>query len=316
MRNTKYLVTTMIITAFCFVLTGCGGAKTPKSLAFQSEGYVFSGEEETLNLVEEVKAEGEDTSKEFVFTSSDESVAVISEDGILTTKQEGTAKVTVAAAQDENVSATTDILVYDYTGIYTGEKYIDAMGCNVRISFELGKDGNFSFYRYPMNVALEGGGQMEGMPEEGSYRVEGNQIVFTPEYFKEFSLRLSIKDNKAMLTGDTPTGGAITEMVFTQNQMEDQGEAGVYEGNGENEAGEMISYHLELENGRYQFSAQEEVISQGSYRFLDSEIEFFATEGMTFHASYNADRKVIEGTDIPTAAEEGHAGIAVTLEKK
>ena len=317
MKKRTYISPMIAGAVLVAMLSGCGGPKAPESVAFENEGYILGAAGQTYDLSEEVVLEGENVSEDVTFSTSDESIVTVSEDGILTAEGEGGATVTVTSAEDESVSATVDVLVYDFTGLYTAEKYIDAMGCDVRISFLLSEDGNFDFYRYPMNVALDGGGQMEGMKDKGTYKTEGNKIVFTPEYLKEFSLTFQLDENgQAQLAGDTPTGGATTEMNFDRGVREDRGENGVYTGSGESQSGEMISYRLEMNNGEYSLKAGDTVISAGTYAFMDSETEFYATEGSTFHAVYDAERHVVEGTEIPVAGDNRFEALAATLQRQ
>ncbi len=320
MKKMKKRIALVMGALLCISMAGCtGSAKAPDSIRLASEGYVFRQAGETYNLREDIQLEGENVSEDLVFSSTDPAVAEVSKDGVLTAAGTGSAKITVTSAVDEKVSASADILVYDYTGTYTGEKFIDAMGCNIRVSFVLSEDGTFQYYRYPMYVTLQGGGQMEGLNDKGTYQVQGNKIEFTADFLSTFSLSLTLgKDGAVQLSGDTPTGGATTEMEFSRTSTEDQGETGTYAGTGERENGEEISYQLTLENGSYTLvsigaDGVETALSSGNYSFAEQEIEFFAGEGITFHASYDVDRQVIEGTGIPVSAEEE---VAVTLTKQ
>ena len=300
----------------CAVLSGCGGAKAPEEISFEQESYVFGREGQTWNLAEEMILEGENVSKELSYTSSDKTIVEVSPEGMLTVKGKGQAVITAASAEDEAVSATAEVLVQDYTGIYTGEKYIDAMGCNVKISLQVKEDGTFSFFRYPMYVALEGGGKMESFAESGSYEQNGGALVFTGSELGEFALTLRMDEQEEMvMEGDMPTGGAATKMTVTGTKWEDRGESGIYTGTAETEAGEEISYRLELDQGVYTLLSGADVISKGIYAFGEKEAEFFAEEGMTFHASYVADRQAIEGTAIPAISGGQYTEAAATFIK-
>lgn len=208
------------------------------------------------------------------------------------------------------------IPVEEYAGVYTAEKFIDAMGCDVRISLMVREDGSFSFFRYPMNVALEGGGAMESMMDAGTYKEEGEKLAFQPETLKEFALTVKENDKKVLLSGSTPTGGAPTDMEFVKAVKEDREESGVYAGTGETLSGLTVSYNLEMTDGAYTLMQDGAVISRGTYYFTETEAEFFAEEGMCFHAGYDADRQVVEGTMIPAVEGEGYTEIAATLEKQ
>ncbi len=301
-------------------LGGCGGAQAPDSVGLANAGYLFREAGETYNLAEDVILEGGEDA-ELVFSTSDPSVAEISGEGVLTITGEGTAKVTVAAAADEEICAAADILVCDYTGTYTAEKYVDAMGCSVRITLSLAKDGTFSYYRYPMTVNLEGGGRMEGMEDQGTYVSSGNALRFTGDFTGAFSLAFT-QDGNGRLSGDTPTGGASTAMEFERNSTESQGEDGVYLGTGERESGEEIAYQLTVESGLYTLAlvdpeGAETTISAGSYSFAADGMEFLAEEaGVPFHAAYDPERQAIEGTEIPVTSDSDYEVIPVTLTRQ
>ena len=68
-----------------------------------------------------------------------------------------------------------------------------------------------------------------------------------------------------------------------------------------------------MEGGVYTLTANDVLVSLGDYAFNGTEVEFFAREGVTFHAMYDAARQVIEGLAIPTHAEEETQPIAATL---
>lgn len=320
-KKAKKAIALSIGALLCVAAAGCGAAKAPKAISLASEGYIFSEAGETYNIAGDVQTEGENASVEFKYSSSDTSVAEISEDGVLTVKGEGSATVTVASAEDESVSASAAVLVYDYAGVYTCEKYIDAMGCDVKVSLSVADDGTFGFYRYPMNVNLEGGGQMEGLQDAGTYEVKGNEMKFSADYLGTFNLTFTLdKDGNAQLSGDTPTGGASTDMTFSRTVSEDRGESGTYTGSGETMSGNSVSYSLQLNSGTYVLTAAgadgaETTVSSGVYSFAGEEIEFFAEEGTTFSASYDESRQVIEGTAIPVSAENSYEFTAVTLTK-
>lgn len=129
----------------------------------------------------------------------------------------GTATITVTSVADESISASMDVAVYDYCSIYAGAKYIDAMGCNIDMTITLEKDGSFTYYRAPMLVAIEGGGQMSEITDQGTYTIDGTQIYFVSEGLGEYEATLSIKDDKVILSGSIPTGGPSTDMMLAQS---------------------------------------------------------------------------------------------------
>ena len=300
--------------AMSLALVACGGPKAPGELNLKEEAYLLRALGDQVDLSKELVIEDEKASRDVTYIVDASDVVTATPEGVLTAASPGSATVTVASAVDGSVKATAEVLVYDFSGIYTTEKYIDAMGCNVRVNLELLDDGTFRFYRYPMNVALEGGGLMEGFSDAGTYTTEGNGVHFVGDYFKDFHLKLSLdsKDN-ARLSGTPPTGGATTDMEFIRNSREDRQEAGAYIGAAETEDGRDVLLQLEMEGGSYLLSADSSVISSGIYSFNGSQVEFWADIGVSFRAVYDAERQVVEGTEIPVSAETGAAPVAVTL---
>lgn len=303
---------TMCVLLAVTLLASCGKA-APTAITIASDGILLRGAGDTADLVALVTAQGTEDAA-LVYTSSDTAVADVSEAGILTAKADGTATVTVSAAADARVFAAVDVLVYDYAGVYTAQKYIDAMGCSIRVRITLGQDGTFAYYRYPMVVALDGGGQMPPLSDSGSYTVSGSTVTCTAQALGSFTLELHIVDGSASLEGKVPTGGAPTQMQLVQNAAADGSENGTYSGSGESEDGKAISYALTLTDGAYTLTANEAALSKGSYTFAPDGVEFSASEGASFTAAYDAARAVVEGTSVPADAE-GLSGVAVTLTK-
>ena len=312
--NMKRAVTILSAAALTVALAACGGPKAPQTLNLQEEAYLLQAPGDSVELAKEVVIEDEKASKDVTFTVDDPAVVSISAEGVLTAVAPGSARVTVASAVDGSVKDTAEVLVYDFSGVYTTEKYIDAMGCNVRVNLEVLPDGTFRYYRYPMNVNLDGGGLMEGFSDFGTYQTMGGSVHFVGDYFKDFNLKLHLDDQEnALLTGKTPTGGATTDMEFVRNTREDRQEAGTYLGAGETQDGRVVSLRLEMEDGTYLLSADNSVISAGIYSFNGSETSFWAEIGVSFRAAYDADRQVVEGTEIPVSAELAEPAVAVTL---
>ncbi len=314
-------ISLIIVGALCLSLFGCSvGAKAPEAVVLEQSAFILNGVDTSLQLNAQVQ--GEEVSEDLLYSVADSSIAEVSEEGLLTAKGEGVTTVTVTSAVDENVQAMADVLVNKYTGVYTGEKYIDAMGTDVRISLELLDDGTFNYYRYPMNVAIEGGGQMPGMNETGTYSASGVEIHFMGETLSEFSAALQLNDGGMMeLSGDMPTGGAETAMQLNQTSYEDKAESGTYAGVGETEDAKTYSFELDLDGGKYTLTATLDggasfTASAGNYTFVDDVVEFFAEEGTTFNAKYDAERQVVEGTSIPAITEDTFNLLALTLEKQ
>ncbi|MEE1086995.1 MAG: hypothetical protein U0L05_07525 [Schaedlerella sp.] len=127
----------------------------------------------------------------------------------------------VGCGKEENADAETaateeTIVMEDYAGTYAGEKYIEAMGCDIAVEITLEEDGTFSYYRAPMAIQMEGGGEMPELTDEGTFEMEDGKILFTAEVLGEYAAAYSIKDDTAVLTGKIPTGGASTDMELVR----------------------------------------------------------------------------------------------------
>ncbi|MDO4355270.1 MAG: Ig-like domain-containing protein [Clostridia bacterium] len=162
----------------------------------------------------------ENAEADLVYTSSDEAVATVDEAGQVTAVGEGVATIVAVSAADPSVYAYMDVTVCDYLGAYTGVKHIDAMGCDIEISITLNPDGTYAYYRAPMDIAIEGGGSMEALEDQGSYEVVGSEFVFTSEALGEYSAAFSLIDAEATLSGKLPTGGPVTDMTVSKAQDE------------------------------------------------------------------------------------------------
>lgn len=309
----RVFVITMCILLAVTLLTSCGKA-APTAITIASDGILLRGAGDTADLSARITAEGA-VNAELAFQSSDPAVVEVNNNGFLTARKNGSATVTVFAAANRNVFASVDVLVYDFTGVYTAQKYIDAMGCDIRVRLSLDANGTFSYYRYPMVVALDGGGQMPPLSDSGSYAVSGSKVTFTARSLGEYTLDLHTANGVATMEGKVPTGGAPTQMLLVQNTAADGSENGTYSGTGETEGGEPLSFVLTLTDGAYTLTTNAEVVSKGSFTFAADGVEFAADEGVSFTASYNASRGVVEGTAVPGAAED-FSGVAVTLSKE
>lgn len=300
------------------LLTACG-TKAPDSITLKTSALMFGGVGETYDFSQEVEIKG-DSGAKLNYSVSDTSVAEVSDNGVITAKGFGSVTVTVYAAADEKIKAAADILVFPYRGVYTATKYIDAMGCDIRIRLKLNDDGTYDYFRYPMTVVLSGGGSMPSLSDKGVFKVNGSKFTFTGEYLSEFDLAFQINSGKATLSGSIPTGGANTQMQMLLNTSDDRGESGTYTGRGETENGSVIDYALTLNGGVYTLkttrSGQSENISSGIYSFENGVIEFTASEGASFKADYSAARGVVEGTAIPVSGDSDGAVIALTLTRE
>ncbi len=311
MKRVFLILLCMLLTAA--LLTSCGKA-APTAITIASDGILLRGAGDTTDLSARITAEGA-AHAALVFQSSDPAVVDVNDAGVLTAKANGSATVTVSAAADKDVFASVDVLVFDYTGVYTAQKYIDAMGCDIRVRLSLEADGTFSYYRYPMVVALDGGGQMPPLSDSGSFTISGSKVAFTAQTLGEYTLDLHLADGAATMEGKVPTGGAPTQMQLMQNTAADGSENGTYSGTGETERGEQLSLALTLTDGAYTLTANADVVSKGSFTFAADGVEFAADEGASFSAMYDASRAVVEGTAVPIDAQ-GLPGVAVTLTKE
>ena len=319
----KKILSIVLIAVLCVSMVGCSGLK---SIELASEGYIFKVGDSPLDISAEIVVDGEG---ELTYSSSDENVVKFSEDGALSVIGNGTATITVASAKNEDVKAVADVLVTDYYGVYACEKYVDAMGCDIKLTIDFKEDGTYNMFRYPMYVNLDGGGLMPVMYDGGTYKTDGNSIVVTPDEPKNLNISedgfalsfLYQEDGSSVIQGKTPTGGAMTDMTFEKFIYEDRAESGKYIGIAETAQAKMVEFDLTLDAGNYTINSsvdgkKAETISKGRYVFKDEIIEFVAETGISFCAEYNKERKVVEGTDFPTTASEYVETVFATLELK
>lgn len=163
---------------------------------------------------------GEDTNIQF--TTYDENVAEVDEDGVLKANGYGVTTVVAYLESDETVSASMDVAVCDLYGTYTGAKIIDAMNCEIAVEITLHEDGTYSYYRAPMVVQMEGGGEMPDMTDEGTFEIQDTKICFNGEVLGEYITELHIEEEKMYLEGKIPTGGAATEMELEKQESEEE----------------------------------------------------------------------------------------------
>ena len=300
-----------------FLLAGVSacGQKGPKSISLEKNEFMLNGIGATYDIKEDVSADGGDFDA-LTYKSTDETVAVVSADGIIEARGLGSAQIRVESAANSNVSAAMEIFVYPYCGIYTAEKYIDAMGCDIRIRMSLNEDGTYEYYRYPMNVALSGGGEMPGLDDTGIYTLESSEFTFSGDFLGEFPMNFKVSDGNGFLDGKIPTGGASTQMQLMLNSTDDKGESGTYYGTGEASDGQMLQYELYLNKGEYSLknSADGSIISEGTYSFENTLIEFSAEFGASFNAEFDSARGVVEGTQIPVG--DFYEAAAMTLKRQ
>lgn len=308
----KMMAALMVLAVLCAALTGCG-AKGPTALNSGLTDMLLGSVGETCDLSEQITAEG-GSAAALNYVSSDAAVAEVSDSGVVTARAFGSAVITASVQGNDSVYVSVNVLVTPYRGVYTASKYIEAMGCEVRIRLTLNDDGSYAYYRYPMYVSLSGGGQMDALTDSGTYAISGGQLSFTGEYLGQFDLQLQISDGSTSLRGSVPTGGAATQMQLVHNDTQDRGESGRYTGRSETADGAPLDYVLTLEQGSYTLTAGDDTLSAGPYSFDGTAMEFAAAQGASFTAEYDEARGVVEGTALPAAAN-GFEQAAGTLQR-
>lgn len=197
------------VLVLCLLFTAC---VAEEEMHFSVSAAMMAQPGETLDISEMLVNARED----LLFTSSDETVACVDAAGIVTAVGEGIATIVALSAGNNSIYAYMDVAVYDYLGIYSGAKFIDAMNCNIELEITLREDGTFNYYRAPMNIAMAGGGEMPALEDTGSYAINGNEFVFTSELLGEYSAMFVLADGVGSLQGKMPTGGPSTDMVIAQ----------------------------------------------------------------------------------------------------
>ena len=187
--NRKKLFVTGMATLCVLGVPAAAGAqgKVPESIQFEEAAHLIPGLGSTYDAAAALEISGDDANEEIIFSTYDDSVAEVSGEGVITATGYGVTTIIATSAADETVSASMDVAVYDLFGTYSGVKKIEAMGCDVAVDIVLKEDGTYSYYRAPMEVALNGGGEMPALEAEGKL----------------------------------PTGGAATEMELVKVEEED-----------------------------------------------------------------------------------------------
>ena len=150
------------------------------------------------------------------YVSAEETVATVDANGLVTAVSEGVATIVAISAADNSVYASLDVAVYDYSGLWTGSKHVDAMNCDIDIELTLNEDGTFAFVRAPMTVAISGGGEMPALEDAGTYVIEGGEFRFTADSLGEFSAAFGFDAGAPVLSGKLPTGGPTTDMILAR----------------------------------------------------------------------------------------------------
>ncbi|MCD7885728.1 MAG: Ig-like domain-containing protein [Lachnospiraceae bacterium] len=200
------------------------GAEAPEGITFAETVSVIPALEGTFDAAENLVIMGTDADGEVLYSSFDESVAVVSEDGLVTAAGYGTTTIVAASALDDTISTSMDIIVFPLYGTFSGTKYIEAMDCDISIDITLYEDGTFAYYRGPMYIAMAGDGESEALEDEGTWEMSGLEITFTSETLGEYTMTFEADDDMGSLTGKLPTGGAATEMELVK-EIEEETEA-------------------------------------------------------------------------------------------
>lgn len=199
-------------------------AAAPEALQFEEEAHLIPGIGETWDAAEELEITGSEGKDGIVYSAFDDAVASVSGDGVVTANGCGTTTIVAASAEDETISTSIDVTVFDFYGMYSGVKTVEAMGCDIAIDLTLNEDGTCFYYRAPMNVSLSGGGEMPALEDEGTWTMTGTTIAITGKELGEFTAEFSLSDNDGVLKGKFPTGGAQTEMELIKQADEENTE--------------------------------------------------------------------------------------------
>lgn len=131
-----------------------------------------------------------------------------------TTESVQTGEVLTETVQTEE-NSEVDARIF---GDYTGAKTIEAMNCNIIVHMTLNEDGTYSYYREPMNSGMTD--DESGLEDVGVYTMDGTELIFTGEVLGEFTMTLTVENEKITFTGKVPTGGPSTEMTLSQVEGE------------------------------------------------------------------------------------------------
>lgn len=135
------------------------------------------------------------------------------------TEKKEAATETVTKTDSE---ADCEVDAEELLGTFKGEKHIDVMNCDITIEITLKDDGTFLFYRAPMKVDMNGGGEMPEQKDQGTYEVDGNEISFKGEEMGEFQVTVKTEKEEVLtLEGKIPTGGPSTDMILEKQPEEE-----------------------------------------------------------------------------------------------
>ena len=317
MKRIKIVFFALFLTFTVISFVSCE-IKAPQKLEFRSAKYLLSDPGSVLDLSGELYVTGDKRAK-IVYAVSDESVATVSPDGTLIAVGSGTAEITAVAADDENVRASAEIMVYPYAGAFVAEKYVDTLGCEVRARIVLDPQGSYVFYRYPMDPEKNGGVITPSFTDSGWYRVENGRFFFTGDVLGDFDMTFSARDGRICLDGTVALGVARAKLTMELFRFSDRGEFGVYAGEGQSESGAAVDCQLYLENGSYKLLVKsksgQDTVSSGIYAFNGDVIEFVASRGPSFYAEYSSAVAVVRSDGFPISINDGTLIVSGVLKK-
>lgn len=132
------------------------------------------------------------------------------------------------AAANTDSESDSEVDVEELLGTFKGEKHVDAMNCDITIEITLKDDGTFLFYRAPMKIDMNGGGEMPEQKDEGTYEVNSNEISLKGEELGEFQVTVKTETEESeaeeavlILEGKIPTGGPSTDMTLEKQPEEE-----------------------------------------------------------------------------------------------
>lgn len=263
------------------VIANCEEA-VPESIAFKTEAYILPTLDAEFDMASILEITGGDAG-EIIYSVYDDTVAEVNEEGMLLAKDYGVTTIIACVAADETICASIDVAVCDFYGMYAGTKMIEAMGCDIDVEITLEEDGTYSFYRAPMNINMDGGGEMPEMTDNGTYEVNGIEVTFTGEELGEFTVTFQLDEDGTSLVGKIPTGGPATQMELVKAETEEALEAEIEEANTASlandyyidltELGMKLTFYLRLEEeGTFLFSNTLDFeVNKSSGTFQESE---------------------------------------------
>lgn len=146
-------------------------------------------------------------------------------------------------------------------GTYAGEKYIEAMDCEIALEITLKEDGTYTYYRAPMVIAAGDGSEMPELTEQGTYETSEEGIAFQGETLGTYTAVWNLEGEERGMEGSFPTGGPSTELILKKmeaagsRETEDQKELPGDYYIDLTELGMNLTIYLHLgEDGRFLFS--------------------------------------------------------------